>query len=75
MNAFFELPWRHGPAIVLAILGTVVIINALWVVASALLIIEDPFDLTGGGRWLVGVVAALVADLAIIQAITLRRQR
>jgi hypothetical protein len=57
------------------LLGTVVIINAAWVVASALLVIENPFALTTGGRWLVGIVAALVADLAIIQAITLRRQR
>jgi hypothetical protein len=57
------------------LLRTVIIVNAVWVVASALLIVENPLALTNGGRWLIGIVAALVADLAIIQAVILRRQR
>lgn len=29
MNAFFDLPWRHGPATVLVLLGAVMLIQAI----------------------------------------------
>jgi hypothetical protein len=70
------LYWRaRQESLPLGLLRAVIIVNTIWVVASALLVIENPLDLTNGGRWLIGIVAALVADLAIIQSVILRRQR
>jgi hypothetical protein len=70
------LYWRtRQEPLAAGLLRAAIVVNTIWVVASALLVIENPFALTGGGRWLVGIVAALVADLTIAQVYALRRLR
>lgn len=70
------LYWRtRQEALAAGLLRTAIVVNTIWVVASALLVIENPLALTGGGRWLIGIVAALVADLTLAQVYALRRLR
>lgn len=50
-----------------------VVLNGLWVVGSILLLLGAPGLFNTLGQWLVGIVAAIVADFAIIQYLGLRR--
>ena len=51
----------------------VIFLNLLWVAASAVLLLAEPGLFNGLGQWLVGLVALVVADLALVQYIGLRR--
>ena len=54
--------------------GRVVIsLNLLWVAASAVLLLDEPGLFNALGQWLVGIVAVLVADFALVQYLGLRR--
>jgi hypothetical protein len=50
-------------------------LNAIWVIASLLIILTNTPALTTEGKWAVGIVAALVDTLATIQFFGLRRAR
>ena len=51
----------------------VIFLNLLWVAASAVLLLTEPGLFYGLGQWLVGLVALVVADFALVQYIGLRR--
>ena len=46
--------------------------DVLWVVASAILLIADPFSFTTEGRWAILVIADVVMVFAILEFIGLR---
>ena len=48
-------------------------LNSAWIAASATILATGSPALTTGGSWAVGVVAALVAGIAAVQAVALRR--
>lgn len=52
---------------------TVILLNVLWVAGSAALLLAAPGVFNSLGQWLVGLVALMVADFAIVQYIGLRR--
>lgn len=52
-----------------------IIADELWVIASAVLVLTGWPDLTTTGGWVVGIVALLVADFAVLQYVGLRRLR
>ena len=52
-----------------------ILLNAAWVVASAVLLLVGRPELTTGGRWAVAIVADLVACVALFQVVALRRLR
>lgn len=47
--------------------------DVAWVLASAIVLAASPAGLTTAGHWAVGIVAAGVADAALLQALGLRR--
>ncbi len=49
--------------------------DIVWVVGSILILALDLFSLSTEGRWLVLIIAAIVLDFVIVQAIGLRRLR
>ena len=53
----------------------VIFLNLLWAAASAVLLLTEPGLFNGLGQWLVGLVALVVADFALVQYIGLRRAR
>lgn len=53
----------------------VIDMNALWVVASIVLLVADPLGLSTEGRWTVLIMADLVGALGIWQFLSLRRAR
>src|SRR5262245_12799106 len=63
---------RQEPRIA-GLVRTAIVLNTVWVIASVLVVVANPLGLTDGGRWLVGIVAALVVDLTIAQVYSLRR--
>ncbi len=52
---------------------TIAALNAVWVVASALMLLEGWPVLTTGGSWTVGILALLVADIAAVQCYAARK--
>jgi hypothetical protein len=48
-------------------------LDVVWVIGSALILLTDAFGLSTEGRWLVLILADLVAVFAIIEFIGLRR--
>ena len=52
---------------------TAILLNVLWVVGSAALLLAVPGLFNSLGQWLVGLVALVVADFALVQYIGLRR--
>jgi hypothetical protein len=52
---------------------TVILLNVLWVAGSATLLLAAPGLFNSLGQWLVGLVALVVADFALVQYIGLRR--
>jgi len=50
-----------------------VALNALWVAGSVVLLVSAPGLFNTLGQWLVGIVAAVVADFALVQYLGLRR--
>jgi hypothetical protein len=52
---------------------TVILLNVLWVAGSAALLLAAPGMFNSLGQWLVGLVALVVADFALVQYIGLRR--
>lgn len=63
------------PAINLWAGKAVVLLNVLWVIGSAVLLLGVPGLFNSLGQWLIGLVALIVADLALVQCIGLRRAR
>jgi hypothetical protein len=53
----------------------VLIADILWVIASAVLLIADPFSFTTQGRWAILILADVVAVFAILEFIGLRAER
>jgi hypothetical protein len=51
----------------------VVVVNVAWVVASVTLLIADPFASTTIGKWFTLIIADVVAVLAVLQFIGVRR--
>jgi hypothetical protein len=51
----------------------VVVVNTVWVIASIILLIADPFPMTTVGKWFVLIVADAVGVLALLQFIGVRR--
>lgn len=51
------------------------VLNELWVLASIVILLSGAPPLTTGGKWTVGIVADIVAMIAIAQFIALRRMR
>ena len=56
-------------------LATIILLNIVWILASAILLILDPFHFTTEGKWAVLILADIVAALGIWQFIALRRMR
>ena len=54
---------------------TALVLNTLWVVRSAVLLVTNRAPLTLGGKWIVVLVADIVGVFAILQFIGLRRYR
>ncbi|MFM9845182.1 MAG: hypothetical protein ACKVOI_19630 [Dongiaceae bacterium] len=52
---------------------TVILLNVLWVAGSAALLLAAPGLFNSLGQWLVGLVALVVADFALVQYVGLRR--
>jgi hypothetical protein len=52
---------------------TAILLNVLWVAGSATLLLGAPGLFNSLGQWLVGLVALLVADFAMVQYIGLRQ--
>jgi hypothetical protein len=50
-----------------------ILLNILWVAASAMLLLVAPSLFNTAGQWLVGLVALAVADFAVVQYVGLRR--
>jgi hypothetical protein len=44
-----------------------------WIIATIVMLVVDPWSFTTGGKWLLAVIADLVAVFAILQYIGLRR--
>lgn len=61
------------PAVNLWMGRTAIALNVLWVAGSIILLLAVPELFNSLGHWLVGIVAAIVADFAIIQYLGLRR--
>jgi hypothetical protein len=53
----------------------VLALDIAWVVASAMIIALDPFDLSTAGKWAVAAVADVVAVFALVEYLGLRRLR
>ncbi len=51
----------------------VIFLNLLWVAASAVVLLAEPGLFNGLGQLLVGLIALVVADFALVQYIGLRR--
>jgi hypothetical protein len=51
------------------------VVNIAWVIGSVLLLAADPFSFTTGGKWLVLILADIVAALAIWEFVGLRRMK
>jgi len=47
--------------------------DAVWVVASIIILMTDAFALTSGGKWTLMIVADIVLIFAIVQYVGLRR--
>jgi hypothetical protein len=63
------------PTIDRRLAGATIVLDAIWVMASiAILIIGWP-PLTTAGKWLVGILALIVANFAIWQSVGLMRER
>lgn len=67
----FALAMR--PTISSALVKTVVLLDAGWVLGSAALLILNLVGLTIHGKWMVGIMACIVGTFAIAQWIGLRR--
>lgn len=52
---------------------TAIVGDTAWVVASVVVVVLAPAGLTALGQWVVGVTALAVGDLAVLQAVGLRR--
>jgi hypothetical protein len=65
--------WAATRPVPRALLQLAMILNDVWVAASAALLIFNLAPLTEGGRWLVLIVAVDVGLLAIWQWVALRR--
>ncbi len=50
-----------------------IVLNLVWVLTSLVLLIAAPFQLTTAGRWVILILAVLVGDFGIVEAIGLRR--
>ncbi len=51
----------------------IIALDALWVAGSFQLLLAPPAELTVGGKWTVGMIADIVALLALLQFLGLRR--
>ncbi|MFB3094636.1 MAG: hypothetical protein ACE10O_02120, partial [Candidatus Acidiferrales bacterium] len=51
----------------------IIALDVLWVAGSFQLVLASPPGLTGGGKWAVGMIADIVALLALLQFLGLRR--
>lgn len=51
----------------------IIALDALWVAGSFQLVLASPPGLTVGGKWAIGMVADVVALLALLQFLGLRR--
>ncbi len=51
----------------------IIALDVLWVAGSLQLVLASPPGLTGGGKWVVGMIADIVALLALLQFLGLRR--
>ncbi len=54
---------------------TIALLNSAWTLASALVLLTGQPALTTGGRWAVAILAAIVADCAVVQFYAARRMR
>jgi hypothetical protein len=54
---------------------TAVVLDSLWVIGSALLLLTDWLNLSVAGNWTVALLAEAVLVFAILQAVGLRRAR
>lgn len=52
---------------------TAIVGDTAWVVGSVVVVVLAPAGLTALGQWVVGVTALAVGDLAVLQAVGLRR--
>ena len=55
------------------ILKGIIALDVIWVVASLLLLVADPFTFTDAGKWLVFIASDIVLAFGIWQFIGLRR--
>jgi hypothetical protein len=53
---------------------TTVILDTAWVVASVTILLSGQPPLTTAGKWLIAILAIIVADFAVWQSIGLKRQ-
>jgi hypothetical protein len=53
---------------------TVILLNVIWVIASVVLLVGGWLPLTMSGQWAIGIVAAVVAVLGIIEFIGMRSE-
>ncbi len=51
----------------------IIALDVLWVAGSFQLVLASPSGLTVGGKWVVGMIADIVALLALLQFLGLRR--
>lgn len=51
----------------------VFIMDAVWVVASLIILVTDAFSLSTGGRWAILIVSDIVTVFAILEFVGLRR--
>ena len=50
-----------------------IIADAVWVIATVVILLTDAFALTNGGKWLLLIIGDMVLVFAIVQYIGLRR--
>ena len=53
----------------------IIVLDVLWVVASAVLLFSHVVPLTTAGKWMVGILADVVALFAIFEYVGLRKLR
>jgi hypothetical protein len=63
------------PAVRQRLLVTIGIADAAWVVVSVILLLLPGIPFTVGGRWVLGVLALVVADFAAVEFYALWRAR
>ena len=57
-----------------AMVAGVIVADAIWVLAAAVIIVGFPHTMSVSGLWALGMVTVVVADLLLIQAWGLSRQ-